>query len=331
MKVICLLLSLSLPLLISSAALAQAPAAAAAAAPAAGVTTNDGSYVLGPEDQISLHVVDLEDVSDKPVRIDPSGFIDLPLAGRIHVADLTVEQFRAVLAKSLVKYIDSPQITINVLEYRSQPVSILGAVNTPGVHQLQGPKRLIDVISAAGGLKPDAGTKLTVTRRMKMGVLPLPGARVSASGDFSSADVDLSTLTTGQRPSDNIEVRANDVIDVSKTEVIYVVGEVKKSGSINLNSKEGISLIRALAMAEGYSQSAAPKKAKILRATNGEPTKPEEIPVNMASVMEGKAPDVQLHPNDILFIPNNVSGSAMKRATEAAIQVAVGMAVFGLR
>ncbi|HEY1947896.1 MAG TPA: polysaccharide biosynthesis/export family protein [Bryobacteraceae bacterium] len=75
------------------------------------------SYVLGPEDQISIHAVALEDVPDKPVRVDPNGFIDLPLAGRIHVAGLTVEQFRGALTASLAKYIgatEPEQIPVNL-------------------------------------------------------------------------------------------------------------------------------------------------------------------------------------------------------------------------
>src|ERR1700761_7267908 len=102
-------------------------------------TPTESRYILGPEDQLSIHVVDLDDVSDKPVRIDPEGFIELPLVGRIHAAGLTPEQLRATLAQQLSTYIDKPQITINVLQYRSQPVSILGEVNNPGLHQLEGP------------------------------------------------------------------------------------------------------------------------------------------------------------------------------------------------
>jgi polysaccharide biosynthesis/export protein len=315
---------------ILSTRLPVSQAAAMAAAPGTTPTVNTLSYVLGPEDQISIHVVDLEDVSDKPVRIDPNGFIDLPLAGRIHIAGLTVEQFRSALAASLAKYIDAPKITINILEYRSQPVSILGAVNTPGTHQLQGPKRLIDVISAAGGLKPDAGTKLQITRELRWGMLPLPGAHADSSGAFSTGEVLLGPLTSGQNPGSNIEVRVNDVITVAQTEIVYVVGEVKKSGGFALNAKDNISIIRALSLAEGLNHDAAPKKARILRAAVGA-TEPDQIPVNLQMILAGQAPDVVLRPNDVLFVPNNVSGSALKRATEAAIQIATGVAVFGVR
>ena len=159
------------------------------------------AYVLGAEDQISVHVVDLDDVSDKPVRIDPNGYLDLPLIGRMHASGLSVEQLRSALAERLSKYIDSPQISINVLEYRSQAVSILGAVNNPGLHQLQGPTRLLNVISLAGGLRQDAGPKLIITRQMKWGSLPLQGAVTDASGEFTTAAVRLEDLTMGKDPA----------------------------------------------------------------------------------------------------------------------------------
>lgn len=256
----------------------------------------EAAYLLGPADQLSVHVVDLDDISDKPVRIDPNGYLELPLVGRIRAAGLTVEQLRGVLAGQAAKYIDSPQITINVLEYRSQPVSILGEVNNPGLHQLQGPTRLLEVISLAGGLKPDAGRKLTVTRLLKQGVLPLPGAHSDGTGQYSIASVQLNGLVDGSNPASNIEVRANDLISISRADLVFV--------------------------------GAAPRKARILRAVNGKASNRNEEPVDLAMVMAGKAPDIQLHPNDVLFVPDNVPASAMKRATEAAIQMATGVMIY---
>ena len=286
------------------------------------------TYALGPEDQISIHVVDLEDVSDKPVRIDPNGFIELPLVGRIHAAGQTVEQLRGALTVRLAKYIESPQITISVLDYRSQPVSVLGAVNTPGLHQLQGPKRLLDVISLAGGLRPDAGSKVTITRQMKWGGLPLPGAYNDASGAYSIAGLRLDDLTSGRDPAANIEVRANDVISVSRADLIYVVGEVKKAGGFPLNAQEGISVLRALSLAEGLTRDASPKKARILRRSATGGTKTDEVAVDVKELLAGRATDPQLHADDVLFIPNNVPASAMRRAAEAALQITTGVIIF---
>ncbi|HEX4166824.1 MAG TPA: polysaccharide biosynthesis/export family protein [Bryobacteraceae bacterium] len=288
----------------------------------------EAAYVLGPADQLSIHIVDLDDVSDKPVRIDPNGYLELPLIGRISAGGLTLEQLRSRLAAKAAKYIESPEITINVLEYRSRAVSILGPVTAPGLHQLQGPTRLTDVISLAGGLRPDAGQKLTITRQISQGTLPLPSSHLDPSGQYSIADLHLNTLLDGSNPKENIEVRANDVISVSRADLVYVMGEVKKAGGFSLNSDETMSITQALSLAEGTISGAATRKARILRAVNGKPSNTHEVPVDLTKVLSGAAPDLELHANDVLFVPNNLPASAMKRALEAAIQAGTGVAIY---
>ncbi len=286
------------------------------------------SYVLSPEDQLSVHVIDLDDLSDKPVRIDPNGFIDLPLVGTIHAAGMTVEQLRSVLVKKLTKYITAPRININVLEYHSRPVSVLGAVNSPGVHQLQGPKRLLEVISLAGGWRSEAGPRLVITRQMKQGVLPLPNAHVDASGQFSVAEVSTDGLVAGQNPAENILIKPNDVISVPRADLIYVLGQVKKAGGFPLTSHDGISLLNALALAEGLDRDAAPKKARIVHQSGGKSVNLNEVTVNLQQILDGKAPDIQLHANDVLFVPNNLAKSTTRRALEAALQIGTGVLIY---
>lgn len=285
-------------------------------------------YTLGAGDQISLHVMDLDDVSDKPVRIDPSGNIDLPLIGRVAVAGLTVEQFREELSKKLAKYIDAPQIAISVLEYHSQPVSILGAVNTPGIQQLQGPKRLLDLISTAGGLKPEAGSKLTITRQVKWGAIPVAESHTDSSGQFFIGEIPIDELTTTQNPALNIYMRPNDTVTVPKADIVYVMGQVKRAGGFPITSHQSMSLLKAIAMAEGLDHDAAPNKARIMRASNKGPDSITDTPVDLKLILAGKAPDVQLHADDVLFVPDSTARSTTRRFAEAAIQVATGLAIY---
>jgi polysaccharide biosynthesis/export protein len=286
------------------------------------------SYVLSPEDQISIHVLDLEEVSDKPTRIDPNGYIELPLVGRLHAGGLSVEELRRELTTKLEKFIHGPQITIGVLEYHSQPVSIVGAVNTPGVHQLQGPKHLIEVISAAGGLRQDAGPRVIITRQSQSGAIPLIGAHADPSGNFTVAEVSIDELMSAKNPAENILIRPNDVISVPRAEVVYVLGQVKKAGGFTLNSHDGISLLRALSLAEGLERDAAPKKARIMKGPLGDTTKVNEVAVDVQKILDGKSPDIQMHANDVLFIPNNLARSTMRRAAEAALQVGTGIVIY---
>ena len=289
-------------------------------------------YVLGPGDQVVLHVQDMDEISDKPLRIDPNGFLDLPLAGRINVSGMTIEQFKQELANKLRRYITSPQISVNLTDDQSRPVSVIGEVNTPGVHQLQGPKRLIEVISMAGGLREDAGSDLILTREVRWGSLPLPGATTDPTGQYSTARLSIPSLIGAKNPTDNILVQPNDVISVPKAEIVYVVGNVKRSGGYPLTSHEqAMSLVQAVSLAQGLDRDAAPRKARIMRPVAGpagQTGKVDEIPVDIQKIFDGKAPDVQLHANDVLFVPNSSVKSTGRRAAEAALQVATGVAIY---
>jgi polysaccharide export outer membrane protein len=133
---------LLVPLILLAAAALPAQVSPDSAQPAA--------YVLGPEDQLVIRVVDIEEVTDKPFRIDMRGNINLPVVGRLHVGGLTVEQLETDLVARFEAVLQHPTVTVSVSEFRSQPVSVLGAVNTPGVHQIRGRKTLFEVISEAG-------------------------------------------------------------------------------------------------------------------------------------------------------------------------------------
>ena len=177
-------------------------------------------YVLGAGDQIAIHVIDMEEVSDKPIRIDPNGFVDIPLAGRFRASGMTLEQFKSELATRLSKYITAPQISANLTDDESRTVSVIGSVNAPGVHQLPGPKRLIEVLSLAGGLKGEAGSRVIVTREQKWGMIPLAGASVDPATGCSTAWVSLDDLLSSKNPIENILILPNDIISIPKAEIV---------------------------------------------------------------------------------------------------------------
>jgi polysaccharide export outer membrane protein len=285
-------------------------------------------YTLGAGDQILIHIVDMDEISDKPVRIDPNGFVDLPLIGRVQAGGLTLDAFKQELTVKAAKYVNSPQISVAMTDNQSRPVSIIGEVNAPGVHQLQGPKRLIEVISLAGGAKPDAGPKVIVTRQMKWGAIPLPDAKTDLSNGFSRATVSLDELLNSTNPSENIVVEPNDVISIPRADVIYVVGNVKKAGGFQLSSHGTFSIVQAVSLAEGMSTDAAGGSAKIIRPAPGGDGKPKEIPVNVYNVFAGKDPDVPMYANDVLFIPNSLAKSTLRRSAEAVLQITTGLLIY---
>jgi polysaccharide export outer membrane protein len=290
-------------------------------------TPGPRNYVLGPEDQITIRVLDAEEVDNKPVRVDFSGFIRLPMVGRMQAGGLTVDQLETELVREFRKFIKDPQVAVSITEFRSQPVSVLGAVRNPGVHQVQGRKTLLEIISMAGGIDPEAGHNIIITRRKEYGPIPLKSAVADETGEYTVADVDLSSILEARNPRENIEVKPNDVITVPRGQLVYVMGQVKLPGGFVLRQRETLSALQALALAQGLDRTAKPQDARILRTVEGAPQR-TEIYVDLRKILQGKASDVPLQPNDVLFIPNNVPKSAMLRGLESAIQIGTGVAIY---
>jgi len=285
------------------------------------------TYLLGPDDLLDIAGPELGDVANKPVRIDSDGNIQVPPAGRVHVGGLTVEQSEVELDKVLSVFIRQPEVAVTVRELRSQPVSILGAVNTPGVHQIQGHKTLLEMLSMAGGIRPDAGYSIRITRQLDWGCIPLPGAALDASGQFSVAEVNLQKIMEAKNPEENIQIFPHDVISVPKAEMVYVIGEVRRSGGFVLGEHQSISVLQALALAEGLNGTADTRHARILRLKRGADQR-EEMAVDVKDVLNGKKPDVPLQGDDILFIPGSTGKKAALRALEAALQTGTGLAIW---
>jgi polysaccharide export outer membrane protein len=285
------------------------------------------TYILGPDDEFTIQALDAEEIANKPVRIDTGGNIHVPLVGRMRVAGLTVEQLEAEIEARLRTYIQQPQVAISVTNFRSQPVSVLGSVRAPGIHQLQGRKNLFEILSMAGGLAGDAGHSVKITRQAEWGPIPLPSATTDATGQFSIAEVKLKAILEARNPEENILIQPHDIISVPRAELVYVVGQVQKPGGFALNDRENISILQALAMADGLTRVSSAKNARIIRTTAGENR--IEIPVNLKSILEGKTSDVALKADDILFIPTNVAKGVMIGTIQTAISAATSAVIYG--
>ena len=311
----------SSPLRFFAAALLLAAAFASPSTAGAQNSTEERSgSVLGPNDQISIRALDVEEISDKTYRVSASGDLTLPMIGTLRAAGLTVGQLESDVAAALQKYIRNPKVAISVTEFHSQPVSVIGAVTTPGIVQLQGKKTLVEVISMAGGLKNDAGQSVTITRQKEWGSLPLPGARLDPTGQFCIAELKLKDVLEARNPEQNIMIRPNDIISVPRAETIYVLGAVKRAGRFALNESDTLSVLQAVSLAEGLERTASPQKAKILRIAPGA-TRRAEVPLNLKKIFSGEMADVVLQPDDILFVPDSAQKRAALRTLEALMSI----------
>lgn len=287
-----------------------------------------GNYVLGPRDSLLIHIVHMDEVGNSPYPIDLRGYLNLPRIGRVRAAGLTLDQLEHELVERSKEYLRDPVVNITITEFHSQPVSVLGAVGNPGVHQVQGDKTLYEVISEAGGLKEDAGNTIKITRRLEEGTIPLASATTDPSGQFSIAQLNVRSVMSAQNPRDNIAVKPNDIITVPKADLVYVIGCVKRPGGFPLQERANMSVLEALSLAEGLDHTAASGKSKILRS-DGAARARTEIPIDVKKILAGKEADIPLLANDILFIPTSTGKMASLRTLDTLIQTGTGVLVYG--
>jgi polysaccharide export outer membrane protein len=287
------------------------------------------NYVLGPEDVITIDVLNVPELSKTTVRVANDGTISLPLIGRVQAAGLTTEQLRKELAdKWGENYLQDPQVTVFIQQFRALPVSVIGAVEKPGLYPLTGRRTLIEMLSMAGGFGKKgtsaAGRTVLVTRTSGFGDLQMvEGMHVRGPHQI---EIDLNRLLYTKDEALNIEMKPRDIVSVSKAEVVYVAGAVKRPGGFVLEDRPTMTVLQAVAMAEGFTATASRKSARILR-TNQDGSK-AEVPINLGKVIKGKAQDVTLAANDVLYVPDSKKKVAGQRAVDTAIATFSGWLVW---
>jgi len=310
----------------SSAGVNSASANSASANSASASGVNATNYILGPEDQITVRVFAADDIPDRPAQIANDGTVTLPMVGQVHAAGLTVDQLQAALVTAYKKFFKDPQVTVQVNDFRSQPVAVAGNVNTPGVVQLRGNRNLMEVIGQAGGLRADAGDSVLITRDLSEGAIPVSGAFTDPTGKYSVAHIDIRSIMSGKDPDGNILIKPHDVITVPRARMVYVLGNVNRPGGYVMTENETVSLTQAVALAGGWSQNAKLSGTRILRASGG--AEREQIRADIKKIMENKSPDLQMRADDILYVHNSFGRELGTRGLEAAIGTGAALAVF---
>jgi polysaccharide biosynthesis/export protein len=248
-------------------------------------------YRVGPEDllQITLYNIPQGEASATPrdtnVRVSQEGKITLPLLGDVEVAGLTTSGLEQLLRGRYDQYLHKPQVGVQVKEYRSQLVTVTGAVRNPIVHQLTGTKTLVDLLALAGGVSERAGGQVHLFRQGPEG--------------RQTYVVDLLALASNPELV-SMPVQAGDVINVQQAGMFFVDGAVGKSGSYPLIRPYTVT--QALAVAGGVDRELADYSGiAIYRQRNGKEA--EMIPVDLNSIWDRKAPDPVIEADDVIVIP----------------------------
>jgi polysaccharide export outer membrane protein len=283
-------------------------------------------YRLGPEDALRITILEAPASSVERVLIDGEGWISLAAVGRLQAAGLSVLELEQDVRARFQRFIREPRVSVSLVEYRPQTVSVIGAVGKPGVHDIRGATPLVEVLSLAGGLRPDAGHRVRITRRAEEGRIPLPHAEAGPGG-ASVAELEIREVMEATGLAQNVLILPHDVITLPRARMVYVIGAVGRSGGFMLEEREHISAVQALALAGGTSRIAAPKRARILRGS-GELSARAEIPVDLKGILDGRDRDIALQSDDILFVPTSGVKIAAQQAAQAALQIGTGIAIF---
>ena len=264
---------------------------------------DQSAITIGPGDLIDLTVFDVPELVLK-VRVDSNGVVSLPLMGDLKLAGMTVRDAQRFIARELVErqMVKEPQVSLFIEEFATQGITVYGEVNTPGIYPLMGPHQLYDAISAAGGLTLKSGATVTILHA-------------------TQREPEVITLSN-ENPIEHADVTIypRDKIIVSKAGVVYVLGEVNKPGAFLMEDNTSISVLKATALAGGTTKLASLKDSVILRKS---PQGTVETKISLDKIYHGKASDLQLHAEDIVFVPVSNVKSYGAMGLQGAIQAAV--------
>jgi polysaccharide export outer membrane protein len=260
-------------------------------------------YKIGPEDLIEISVFE-EEKLNKTVRVSSQGNISLPLLGILRVKGLTANELEKEIRELLAeKYLQNPNVSVFIKEYRSQRISVIGAVEKPGPYDVTGQKTILGILGMAGGLKEDAGPLLFLIRP------PQPEEEVSSGEKDTGAMkpntfvIDLEELLVRGDLTLNLPVIHGDVINIPISGKIFVGGEVKAPGGFALKGKK-VTVSQAIAMAQGLKPEASGGEARIFRYS-GKGSEREILSADIYAIQKGQSEDPALKENDILIVPKS--------------------------
>ena len=249
------------------------------------------NYAIGGKDVISIAVFEEPDLTKNEIRVENDGYISFPLIGRLHVGDLSTNEIENLLVQRLKKdFLVNPQVTVQVKEFASKSINILGAVKQPGALSLKGRTTLLETVARAGGVNIEEAGKNIIVLRAKPG----------KGNEFEHITIDLTRLLREGDLSLNLVLQDKDTIFIPRGDQIFVFGEVNKPGPYNLK-EESVSVVEAISLAGGLTKLAAANRTRIVRIEGGQE---RSIQIDIEKIMKGdRSQDLILQAGDIVVVP----------------------------
>jgi polysaccharide export outer membrane protein len=265
---------------------------------------------IGPGDLLEVGIYDNPDLSGR-FRVDEKGSITVPLLGVVSVEGLTAEQAAEKLQERYksADILKAPQATVFISEYATQGITVNGEVKNPGLYPALGVRMLNDVIAGAGGELPTAAANAIIIRK-------------SDPSHPITVEYRPTALTAGTQ---RIQIMPGDTVTIPRAGIVYVLGAVQRPGGFALEGRQTLSVMEAMALAQGTVRGAALNRVRLVR-TDAQGR--HEMLVAVNQIFNGKASDVTLNDGDILYVPTSNGKVAATRAMEAAIGLGSGIAVY---
>lgn len=304
MKNVCFMLCAILICALTIQAVAQSTAVQAVQPPS---LPND-ALLLDSGDLLDVHVFDTPELSGK-LRVNDEGSIVLPVGGAVAVRGLTAQQAQVAIEQCLraKNIMHAPHVDVLVLEYATQGVTVGGEVKSPGSYPWTPKRSVQDFISIAGGVTASASRTVMVIRHNGEQVMQF---RLEAGAKDSGGD---------------IQVIPGDRIQVARAGIVYVVGDVGRPGGYLIEGKETITVLQALALAQGINKTAK-LDGKLIRTT---PSGRTELDLPLKKILASRAADPKLQDGDILFVPVSGGKQFADKGVSAILQSAVGLSIWG--
>ena len=242
-------------------------------------------YVVGAQDVLKVTVFDEPQLSGT-FRVDIDGAFTYPFLGRIKAVGQNLRTIEADLARMLADgYVRRPQVAIEVEQYRSRSIFVVGEVRSPGKYALAGEMTLIEALAQAGSTTTAAGTEVLILHSADPS--RPEQAEPAATPDNRTTRVNLSDLQSG-KILNNVMLREGDTIFIPKAERFFVTGHVRTPGAYTF--EPGMTVLQAISLAGGLSEKGSDRGIKVVRVLNGEK---HEIGVKLTDVVQ---------PNDTLVV-----------------------------
>lgn len=260
-----------------------------------------------------------------PVRINDSGYGQLPVIGQVYLAGLEPEAAEANIVSACVQrdlYLN-PHVTVTMKKQRVNRVTVVGAVKLAGVYELpRGQSDLLAAITVAGGLAEDAGTMVEIRTPDRGGegsppapvassatgdvqatghsAAPQPLTPVSGGGLLTSVQVDLISAAKSGDGGQYISDGAVVMVEKRAPEPVHVIGLVKRPNRYEFPVSEDLRMLDAVALAGG-TESLVADKIFIVRRKPGS-TDTAVIQASIRAAKRDPQANVLLSPGDVVSI-----------------------------